>query len=782
MKALKASSLVLLIIVAASLSTGHVEAEQPTLADQLNTTLNTVNWTSPESFFVPHFGLIFARGGNYDAALATIPDFQTLIQMKRIAEIDGFNSSLLNQTVADAMDNQQMTGHWPYTGSTGVLVYWRFLVFAYQYAAELGGNMSKWNSTRAYQEYLNCWQHDHDFLYFNPATGGTSDFRDRYYDENAEVLSIFLKFYQTGMSEALDYANQMWTHLCESHWSGSYFPYTGNSGQVECEAGHFAETIAELYAANGYDLPNFPDYILQDLDYKFLSGGDWSGKLWSPGGYVVRHAESNSERRLENTVTAWAAMHSYHAVMDDAMKSNFVKLLTGTPNAWQGIVDNSNLYSEGRFRWRDQVGYPYSDDASCAGAMILFLNGVVPDSGSLAIPVIDEYYQDWYSMFPASHFRFNYETETIRIPVWAGRINFRFGTENASYIFPDNGIYEVHFSSDWNTVENTSKVSSLTYAFSYLNSYFENPPPQPSPPPDTTVPNVMVISPQNKTYSKEDILLTFNVNEPVAQLRYSVDGKTNVSIAKTSIILPPLTYGTHNVVVYADDIAGNTGTSRMTYFTVDTHSPTIFLLSPRNQIYNTTSIPLTFIVNEKTRWTVYSVDDRRNVTVLGNATLTGLSDGTHSIVFYARDVVGNEASTATVYLTTDITPPSISLLSPQNITYDTSEIPLVFRVNETTLWMGYSLDGQPNATITGNTTLTTLPVGSHSIIVYARDMAGNTKASETTTFTFTEIQPPEPFPTAWITATAIATIAVSGTTFLFYFKRNHKQPKTRTTP
>jgi hypothetical protein len=246
--------------------------------------------------------------------------------------------------------------------------------------------------------------------------------------------------------------------------------------------------------------------------------------------------------------------------------------------------------------------------------------------------------------------------------------------------------------------------------------------------------------------------------------------------------LPPLTHGTHSVVVYADDIVGNTGTSRITYFTVDTHTPTISLLSPQNKIYNTTSIPLTFTVNEKTRWTGYSVDGCRNVTVLGNATLTGLSDGTHGIVFYARDLVGNEASTATVYFTTDITPPSISLLSPQKITYDTSEIPLVFRVNETTSWMGYSLDGQLNATITGNTTLTTLPVGSHSIIVYARDLAGNTKASETITFTFTEIHPPEPFPTAWIAATAIATIAVSGTTFLFYFKRNRKQPKTKTTP
>jgi hypothetical protein len=337
------------------------------------------------------------------------------------------------------MDNQQMTAHWPNLDAKGVQVYWKFLVFTYKYAAELGVNTSKWNRDLAFQEYLACWQNYNNFLWFHPATGGGVD-GDRYYDENAQVLSIFLKFYQIGVPQALNGANQMWDHLCTSHWSGSYFPYRGNSGQVECEAGPFAETIAELQAANEYSLPHSLDYILQDLNYKFISGGDWSAQLWSPGAYVVRHAESNPEKRLENTITAWAAMHSYYNLMSDSMKSNFVKLLTGSPTAWQGLINNSNLYSEGRFRWRESYGY--SDDATCGGAIILFLNGIVPDSGSLAIPVIDEYYQDWYSMFPASHFRFDYESRTIRIPVWAGRLNFTFGTETRARL--------VQFSRYWN--------------------------------------------------------------------------------------------------------------------------------------------------------------------------------------------------------------------------------------------------------------------------------------------------------------------------------------------
>jgi hypothetical protein len=182
MKMSKASSLVLVIIFLFSLSALPVKAEEPTLADQLNMTLNTVDWSSPTSFIVPHFGLIFAREGNYDAALATVPDdFMTLIQMKRLAEIDDVNSTLLNQRVKEAMDNQQMTAHWPNLDAKGVQVYWKFLVFTYKYAAELGVDTSKWNRDLAFQEYVACWQNYTDFLWFQPANGGGID-GDRYYD------------------------------------------------------------------------------------------------------------------------------------------------------------------------------------------------------------------------------------------------------------------------------------------------------------------------------------------------------------------------------------------------------------------------------------------------------------------------------------------------------------------------------------------------------------------------------------------------------------------------
>ena len=48
--------------------------------------------------------------------------------------------------------------------------------------------------------------------------------------------------------------------------------------------------------------------------------------------------------------------------------------------------------------------------------------------------------------------------------------------------------------------------------------------------------------------------------------------------------------------------------------------------------------------------------------------------------------------------------------------------------NSTNLeWMGYSLDGQANKTILGNTTILMLDIGSHSIQVFGNDSLGSLK-------------------------------------------------------
>jgi hypothetical protein len=119
-------------------------------------------------------------------------------------------------------------------------------------------------------------------------------------------------------------------------------------------------------------------------------------------------------------------------------------------------------------------------------------------------------------------------------------------------------------------------------------------------------------------------------------------------------------------------------------------------------------------------------------------------------------------------------PLALSILSPANTTYTTDDIPLTCIVDNRVLCklhagVDYSLDGSGNrAYILGNTTLPSLPEGSHCVTVYAYDGTGN-EISETVYFS---VETPEPFPTVPVAAAIIAAvIVVAG--LLVYFKRRN---------
>jgi hypothetical protein len=126
-------------------------------------------------------------------------------------------------------------------------------------------------------------------------------------------------------------------------------------------------------------------------------------------------------------------------------------------------------------------------------------------------------------------------------------------------------------------------------------------------------------------------------------------------------------------------------------------------------------------------------------------------------------------------------PPKINVVAPENTTYNTSSVSLVFTVDKPVNWTGYSLNGETNVTITGNTTLnelpngtlTELPNGNYNITVYATDHFGNTAASNTIHFNIDAPDVPEPFPTAPVAA-GITSAAVVCIGALIYFKKRRR--------
>jgi len=298
------------------------------------------------------------------------------------------------------------------------------------------------------------------------------------------------------------------------------------------------------------------------------------------------------------------------------------------------------------------------------------------------------------------------------------------------------------------------------------------------PKPDTIPPIISIFYPKNNTaYNVNHVALTFDVSAPtgptvhspsITSIHYKADWQQNIVLVylygsesysgsitngrynsfSSNLNLTGIPEGNHSVTVSAkyhgSYIPGNAlhtlsrngftiwGSSSVN-FIIDTTPPNISVLTVENRTYDTSDVPLSFTVNEPVSQISYNLDAQGNVTIAGNTTLIGLSDGAHNLTIYATDPAGHTGNSEIICFTVG-TPPSISIRSPRNKNYDTADMPLNFTVNERIKWIGYILDGQANNTITGNMTLTGLSEGPHNLTVYAKDTAGNIGTSETVYF------------------------------------------------
>jgi len=111
-------------------------------------------------------------------------------------------------------------------------------------------------------------------------------------------------------------------------------------------------------------------------------------------------------------------------------------------------------------------------------------------------------------------------------------------------------------------------------------------------------------------------------------------------------------------------------------------------------------------------------------------------------------------------------PPKISIASHPNENHFSKVFSLNFTVNKLVDWIGYSLDGQNNVTVTGNTTITEFSTGLHNVTVYAEDEFDNIGASETIIFNVAE-----PFPTTLVVTASIVILVGGGIGLLVYLKK-----------
>jgi hypothetical protein len=128
-------------------------------------------------------------------------------------------------------------------------------------------------------------------------------------------------------------------------------------------------------------------------------------------------------------------------------------------------------------------------------------------------------------------------------------------------------------------------------------------------------------------------------------------------------------------------------------------------------------------------------------------------------------VFGNTAVVIKVSPEPDNLLPVVTVSSPENKTYEHGNVPLVVTINKPTSLIAYSLDGQPEVTITENTTLSGLTIGTHNLTVTAQDSGGLIGSSGIIQFTIAARFPTE------LVAIGITIAAVVVVGVLAYVKR-----------
>jgi hypothetical protein len=229
-------------------------------------------------------------------------------------------------------------------------------------------------------------------------------------------------------------------------------------------------------------------------------------------------------------------------------------------------------------------------------------------------------------------------------------------------------------------------------------------------------------------------------------------------------------------------------------------APAIIIYSPAPIIYANTSIPLSIVVrvlhgSPEIVCVLYCVDDKSNVTLTNmsrtdnvwfdpnkwgsefyvTSVLENLAEGNHTLKVYSQDAAGKEMSFSVEFtIDTQYRYPEVLILSPQNKTYTTTEVPLIWTCDEQIVSADYILDPllYGSTTLPGNITLTGLSNGTHIITVYVFTERGQAN-SQTVHFTVspeTQLQL-EPFPIALATVASVVIVVVLVVGLLVYFKK-----------
>ncbi|MBK8903182.1 MAG: right-handed parallel beta-helix repeat-containing protein [Anaerolineaceae bacterium] len=240
-------------------------------------------------------------------------------------------------------------------------------------------------------------------------------------------------------------------------------------------------------------------------------------------------------------------------------------------------------------------------------------------------------------------------------------------------------------------------------------------------PVDTTPPDTTINSGPPATTESTSATFTFSSDDSLANFECALDSTTSFSSCESPALFTNLEPGDHELVVRAQDPAGNFDPTPASYTWTVLPPPDTFINSGPDAQTESTEATFTFSSDTVGGTFQCSLNESIFSACTSPVTYTGLAFGEYEFAVQAVSGAGTiDPSPATyAWEIGDITPPSITILSgPAAATTDTSAT-FTFESDDPTATFLCSLDGATPALCASPQTYTGLAFGEHTLEIQA---------------------------------------------------------------
>jgi hypothetical protein len=270
---------------------------------------------------------------------------------------------------------------------------------------------------------------------------------------------------------------------------------------------------------------------------------------------------------------------------------------------------------------------------------------------------------------------------------------------------------------------------------------------------DTVKPTTTDGLDSNGWYTSASVSVTLtggDATSGVAATYYTIDGGGQQTYAGSAFSVSG--EGTHHIVFWSVDTAGNTEAARSDSFRIDSVKPTttdsVSGTPGSNGWYTSASVGVTLAASDATSGVVgtyYAIDGGSQHTYVGNP-FSVSGEGAHRIAFWSVDAAGNAEVVKTDNINIDtvkpVTTDSLSGTQGSKNWYTSASVSVTLTASDAISGVAatyYTLDGGGQQTYAGAFAVS--GEGSHKVTFWSVDAAGNTEAAEADSFKIDSVKP-----------------------------------------